>query len=51
MTVENIPDWIKAGAVAVGAGSNLTAGAKKGDYASIVTIGKQMVEAVKNARK
>ena len=51
VTVENIPDWIKAGAVAVGAGGSLTAGAKKGDYASIVTIGKQMVEAVKNARK
>ena len=50
VTVENISEWIKAGAVAVGAGSSLTAGAKKGDYASIVTIGKQMVEEVKKAR-
>lgn len=50
VTVENINEWIKAGAVAVGAGSSLTAGAKKGDYASIVTIGKQMVEEVKKAR-
>jgi len=50
VNVENISEWIKAGAVAVGAGSSLTAGAKKGDYASIVTIGKQMVEEVKKAR-
>jgi 2-dehydro-3-deoxyphosphogluconate aldolase / (4S)-4-hydroxy-2-oxoglutarate aldolase len=48
--VDNICDWIKAGAVAVGAGSSLTAGAKTGDYASIVKIGKQMIEEVKKAR-
>lgn len=51
VTIENIPDWIKAGAVAVGVGSSLTAGAKTGNYASVVNIGKQMVEAVKNARQ
>ena len=50
VTVENIPEWIKAGAVAVGVGSSLTAGAKRGDYESIVSIGRQMVEAVKTAR-
>ena len=27
--VDNVADWIKAGAVAVGAGSSLTAGAKQ----------------------
>ncbi len=50
VSVENIGEWIAAGAVAVGAGGSLTAGAKKGDYDSIVTIGRQMVEAVKKAR-
>jgi 2-dehydro-3-deoxyphosphogluconate aldolase/(4S)-4-hydroxy-2-oxoglutarate aldolase len=50
VTVENIGEWIKAGAVAVGAGSSLTAGAKTGDYDSIAAIGKQMVEDVRKAR-
>jgi len=48
--VDNIGEWIKAGAVAVGAGSSLTAGAKTGDYESIVNIGKQMIEEVRKAR-
>ena len=48
--VSNIGEWIKAGAVAVGAGSSLTAGAKSGDYESVVNIGRQMVEEVKKAR-
>jgi 2-dehydro-3-deoxyphosphogluconate aldolase/(4S)-4-hydroxy-2-oxoglutarate aldolase len=47
----NAADWIKAGAVAVGAGSDLTAGAKTGDYESIVRIGRELVAAVANARK
>lgn len=50
VTVENVSEWIKAGAVAVGAGGSLTAGAKNGDYASIVSIGRQMIEEVKKAR-
>ena len=36
---DNAADWIKAGAVAVGAGSSLTAGAKTGDYAAITEVG------------
>lgn len=48
--VSNVGEWIKAGAVAVGAGSSLTAGAKTGDYDSIVKIGRQMIEEVKKAR-
>ena len=47
---ENVAEWIKAGCVAVGVGGNLTAGAKKGDYASITEIGKQFVEKVRQAR-
>ena len=51
VNAENAGEWIKAGAVAVGAGSDLTAGAKKGDYDSIIEIGKKMVAAVADARK
>lgn len=51
VNVDNIFEWIKAGAVAVGAGSDLTAGAKKGDYDSIVEVGKRMVAEVKKARE
>lgn len=51
VNVDNAAEWIKAGCVAVGAGSDLTAGAKKGDYDSIVEIGKKMVAAVAEARK
>jgi 2-dehydro-3-deoxyphosphogluconate aldolase / (4S)-4-hydroxy-2-oxoglutarate aldolase len=47
----NAAEWIKAGAVAVGAGSDLTAGAKTGDYDSIVEIGKKMVARVAEARR
>ena len=51
VSVENAGEWIKAGAVAVGVGGALTAGAKKGDYASITSIGKQLVAEVKKARE
>lgn len=50
VSVENAADWIKAGSVALGVGGNLTAGAKKGDYASITAIGRQFIEKVKAAR-
>lgn len=50
VNLDNVGEWIKAGSVAVGVGGNLTAGAKKGDYESIVAIGRQFVEKVKEAR-
>lgn len=50
VSAENAGEWIKAGAVAVGAGSDLTKGAKTGDFDSIVSIGRQMIEAVRLAR-
>lgn len=50
VSLENVGEWIKAGCVAVGVGGNLTAGAKKGDYESITSIGKQFIEKVKAAR-
>ena len=50
VALDNTADWIKAGAVAVGVGGSLTAGAKTGDYDSIATLGAQFVENVKLAR-
>ncbi len=50
VSADNVDEWIKAGAVAVGAGSSLTAGAKKGDYDAIVKEGKKFVENIKAAR-
>lgn len=50
VNADNIGEWIKAGAVAVGAGSDLTAGAKTGNYEAIVEVGKKMVAEVKKAR-
>lgn len=49
--IENVVEWIKAGAVAVGVGGNLTAGAKTGDFASITALARQFVEKIKEARK
>ena len=48
--VNNVDKWIKAGAVAVGAGGSLTAGAKTGDYAAITATAKEFVERIKAAR-
>jgi 2-dehydro-3-deoxyphosphogluconate aldolase/(4S)-4-hydroxy-2-oxoglutarate aldolase len=48
--VDNVHEWIKAGAVACGAGGSLTGGAKTGDYASITKIGKQFVSKIREAR-
>lgn len=49
--VDNIDKWIKAGAVAVGTGGSLTAGAKKGDYDLVTKTAEEFVKAVKNARQ
>jgi 2-dehydro-3-deoxyphosphogluconate aldolase/(4S)-4-hydroxy-2-oxoglutarate aldolase len=48
--VSNVDQWIKAGAVAVGAGSSLTAGAKTGDYAKITQTAKEFIARIKEAR-
>ncbi|HWR40651.1 MAG TPA: bifunctional 2-keto-4-hydroxyglutarate aldolase/2-keto-3-deoxy-6-phosphogluconate aldolase [Patescibacteria group bacterium] len=50
VSLDNVGEWIKAGCVAVGVGGNLTGGAKKGDYESITTIGKQFIEKIRAAR-
>lgn len=48
--VDNVGEWMKAGAVAVGTGSNLTAGAKKGDFAAITEKAAEFVAAVRKAQ-
>jgi len=50
VSLENVSEWIQAGCVAVGIGGNLTAGAKKGDFKSITSIGRQFIKKVKEAR-
>ena len=48
--VDNVKDWIKAGAIACGAGSSLIAGAKTGDYDKITETGKLLFSALKKQR-
>jgi 2-dehydro-3-deoxyphosphogluconate aldolase/(4S)-4-hydroxy-2-oxoglutarate aldolase len=48
--VNNVGEWIKAGAVAVGAGSSLTGGAKTGEYGKITELARQFIENIKAAR-
>lgn len=50
VNVENAAEWIKAGAVAIGTGGDLTKGAKTGDYNLITETAKKFVEAVEKAR-
>lgn len=50
VTAENAGEWIKAGAVAVGAGGALTGGAKTGDYQAITAKAKQFIANVQAAR-
>ncbi|WP_407314485.1 bifunctional 2-keto-4-hydroxyglutarate aldolase/2-keto-3-deoxy-6-phosphogluconate aldolase [Desulfosporosinus sp. SB140] len=48
--LDNVGEWIKAGCIAVGVGSNLTGGAKTGDYKSITTIAKHFIASINEAR-
>ena len=51
VNADNVTEWIKAGAVAVGAGGDLTAGARTGDYDSVMAIARCMVSSVAQARE
>ncbi|MET0647063.1 MAG: bifunctional 2-keto-4-hydroxyglutarate aldolase/2-keto-3-deoxy-6-phosphogluconate aldolase [Pyrinomonadaceae bacterium] len=48
--LSNVAEWIKAGAVAVGAGGSLTGGAKTGDFDSITKTARAFVEKIREAR-
>ncbi|MGI6003888.1 MAG: bifunctional 2-keto-4-hydroxyglutarate aldolase/2-keto-3-deoxy-6-phosphogluconate aldolase [Christensenellales bacterium] len=50
VTADNVGQWIAAGAVACGAGSSLTGGAKTGDYDAIVRTAQAFLENIKKAR-
>lgn len=51
VSLENVGDWLKNGAVAVGVGGNLVAPAATGDYDKITSIAQQYIQKVKEARK
>jgi len=51
VSLDNVKDWIKAGAVAVGTGGDLTKGAKTGDYELVTQTAAKFVAAVKSARQ
>jgi 2-dehydro-3-deoxyphosphogluconate aldolase/(4S)-4-hydroxy-2-oxoglutarate aldolase len=51
VSLENAKDWIKAGAVAIGTGGDLTAPAKTGDYAEVTRRAKEFVRLVHEARE
>lgn len=47
VSIENVQEWLNAGAYAVGTGSSLTKGAKTGDYEAVTREARRFVEAVK----
>ena len=49
--ITNISEWINAGCVAVGVGSNLTRGAATGDFALVTKTAQEFVEAVRKAKE
>jgi 2-dehydro-3-deoxyphosphogluconate aldolase/(4S)-4-hydroxy-2-oxoglutarate aldolase len=51
VSVENVAEWIKAGAVAVGVGGSLTAGAQSGNFQLITDTAKQFIERIRQARE
>jgi 2-dehydro-3-deoxyphosphogluconate aldolase/(4S)-4-hydroxy-2-oxoglutarate aldolase len=50
VNLDNVKDWIKAGAIAVGTGSDLTKGASTGNYELVTETAAKFVDAVKIAR-
>lgn len=51
VSIDNVKEWIKNGAIAVGTGSSLTSGAKEDNYDKVTQTAQQFVEAVKEALK
>ena len=50
VSLENVGAWIKAGAVAVGVGGSLTAGAQTGNFQAITDTAKQFIQQIQQAR-
>lgn len=51
VSLDNVHEWIEAGAVAVGVGSALTKGAKTGDYENITDTAREFMKKIRDARK
>lgn len=51
VSIDNVKDWFEAGAVAIATGSNLTKGAKSGDYDLVTQTAKKFVEEVAKYKK
>lgn len=51
VSLENASLWIKAGAVALGIGGELTIGAKTGNYQQVTETARQFMDLVKQTRK
>lgn len=51
VNLENAAEWIKAGAVALGAGGSLTGTAKDGDFSAITEKAKRFIKIIKESRK
>lgn len=50
VSLENVDEWFKAGAYAVGAGSFITKGAKSGDYKAVEEVSREFVNKVRMVR-
>lgn len=50
VSLDNVKDWLKAGAVAVSTGSDLTKGANTGDYKLITETAAKFVDVVEKSR-
>lgn len=50
VAIDNVDQWLKKGAIAVGTGSNLTVGAKTGDYEAVTKTAAEFVAAVRKAQ-
>lgn len=50
VSLDNVGEWIKNGAVAVGVGGSLTAGAKSGNYRLVTETAKGFIEKIQAAR-
>lgn len=50
ISLENVGEWIKAGATLIGVGGVLTKGAKTGDYGSVEKTARLFLEEVRKAR-
>lgn len=50
VSIENAATWIQAGAVALGVGGHLIAGAKTHDFESITDLARRFIEAIREAR-